>query len=95
MKKLITNSEIKGVIEAPASKSIAQRAIIAALLARGKTSIKHLTPCDDTLAALNIAQQAGCHITHVGNDYEINSPGPVISPFPMKFPAGNRAYLPA
>lgn len=44
MKKLITNSEIKGVIEAPASKSIAQRAIIAALLARGKTSIKHLIP---------------------------------------------------
>ncbi len=93
MKKLITNSEIKGVIEAPASKSIAQRAIIAALLARGKTSIKHLTPCDDTLAALNIAQQAGCHITHVGNDYEINSPGAGNLTLPDEISCGESGLL--
>ena len=93
MKKLITNSEIKGVIEAPASKSIAQRAIIAALLARGKTSIKHLTPCDDTLAALNIARQGGCHITHVGNDHEINSPGAGNLTLPDEISCGESGLL--
>ncbi|QDV07395.1 3-phosphoshikimate 1-carboxyvinyltransferase [Planctomycetes bacterium Poly30] len=52
-------SRVAGVIAIPTSKSIAQRAVVAALLARGTTRIEGLPPSDDVLHAIRSARAAG------------------------------------
>lgn len=52
-------SRVAGVIEIPTSKSIAQRAVVAALLARGTTRIEGLPSSDDVLHAIRSARAAG------------------------------------
>jgi 3-phosphoshikimate 1-carboxyvinyltransferase len=59
MKKRIVPSGVSGVIEAPASKSYAQRAVAAALLAPGTSTLDGLTLCDDTEAAIRVAGALG------------------------------------
>jgi len=51
------------MIQLPPSKSIAQRAIAAALLADGTSVIENFSTCNDTAAALRIAQDLGAIIT--------------------------------
>ncbi len=55
-------SEVKGSISAPASKSITQRAIAAALLADGESTIVNPSYCDDSLAAMSIATGLGAKV---------------------------------
>lgn len=62
MKRITSPSTISGVIHAPASKSMMQRCIVAALLADGQTRIKNPSLCDDTRAALIIAEQLGASV---------------------------------
>lgn len=50
-------------ITIPCSKSIAQRAIVGAILAKGKTILKNFSLCNDIIAAMNIAKQLGCKIS--------------------------------
>jgi len=59
MKKLVQPSEIKGSISAPASKSMMQRAIAVAALAKGRSVLNNYTPCNDSDAALEIARKLG------------------------------------
>lgn len=47
-------------ITAPASKSYAQRALVAALLARGKTTLNGISSCEDTDAVIKILESFGC-----------------------------------
>jgi 3-phosphoshikimate 1-carboxyvinyltransferase len=63
MKRIISPSTINGAIHAPSSKSMMQRCIVAALLGEGQTSIMNPSLCDDTLAALRIAEQLGAAVT--------------------------------
>ncbi len=63
MKRIISPSTINGAIHAPSSKSMMQRCIVAALLGEGQTSIMNPSLCDDTLAALRIAEQLGATVT--------------------------------
>ena len=49
-------SYLKGKVEAPASKSLTQRAIAAGLLAHGTTVIHNPSFCNDSLAAIRIAE---------------------------------------
>lgn len=56
-------SYLKGKIEAPASKSLTQRAIAAGLLAKGTTVIRNPSFCNDSLAAINMAGALGARIT--------------------------------
>lgn len=93
MRKLITATDIQGVIEAPASKSITQRAIIAAMLAKGETTLNHLTLCDDTEAALNIAKSVGCHIEQDQMSYHIKSAGAGRLTFPKDIFCGESGLL--
>ena len=51
----------------PASKSFAQRAIIAAALADGTSHLKGYTPCGDNEAALQVARNLGAEISQEGN----------------------------
>lgn len=67
MEKTAIRSEVSGEITAPSSKSYAQRAIAAALLADGESILTNMTLCEDTGAALDIAYNLGAEIEQ--NDY--------------------------
>ncbi len=55
----------------PASKSFAQRAIIAAALADGTSHLRGYTPCGDNEAALQVARNLGAEVTQDGNELTI------------------------
>ncbi|GAB0474855.1 3-phosphoshikimate 1-carboxyvinyltransferase [Alistipes indistinctus] len=71
MKTTIHKGRIAGCITAPASKSYAQRAVAAALLAGGETTLTHLDLCNDTRAALDVARRLGASVSHEGTTYTI------------------------
>jgi 3-phosphoshikimate 1-carboxyvinyltransferase len=62
MERCVEPSTIKGQIKAPASKSMTQRAIAAALLADGQSIICNPSYCDDSLAAMSIACGLGARV---------------------------------
>ena len=62
MKKSITPSIVEGRVEAPASKSMTQRCVAGALLAKGRSRILNPSTCDDALAAIRIARSLGAEI---------------------------------
>jgi 3-phosphoshikimate 1-carboxyvinyltransferase len=63
MKKSIKPSKIKGSVKAPASKSMLQRAIAAALLAETPTKILNPTYSNDAKAALGVIKALGAQVT--------------------------------
>lgn len=69
MQKTIIPSPISGVTQAPASKSFTQRAVAAALLCRGTTTILKPSHCDDSLAALNMARGLGAEVIQGSDEY--------------------------
>ncbi len=62
MNRLIIPGEVQGEIEPPSSKSYAQRAIAAALLAEGTSVLSGVEMCDDTAAALRVVQALGAKV---------------------------------
>ncbi len=62
MERSFDPSAINGTIKAPASKSMTQRAIAAALLAEGQSIIRNPSYCDDSLAAMSIAVGLGAKV---------------------------------
>lgn len=66
---------IKGNVVVPSSKSIAQRAIIAASLAKGESDIRGLSYCKDTLSAINVAKQLGSSVVQQDDMVSISSLG--------------------
>lgn len=75
MTRSVSASEVNGTVIAPASKSVAQRAIVAALLANGTSKLCNLTLCNDTEAALEVAKTLGASVEVKGYDYYITSKG--------------------
>ncbi len=63
------------VIEMPASKSFAQRAIIAAALAHGTSHLSGYSPCGDNESALAAARKLGAKVTVQGSSLEITGIG--------------------
>ena len=59
----IKPSSLKGIVQAPTSKSSMQRACAAALLAKGKSVIYHPGHSNDDKAALDIIKRLGAEIT--------------------------------
>jgi 3-phosphoshikimate 1-carboxyvinyltransferase len=72
MERYVDPSAIKGVIKAPASKSMTQRAIAAALLTDGQSIIHNPSYCDDSLAAMSIAVGLGARVEPSQNELKIN-----------------------
>ena len=72
MERHLEPSAIKGTIKAPASKSMTQRAIAAALLADGESVIHNPSYCDDSLAAMSIAVGLGARVEPQPNQLKIN-----------------------
>ena len=61
----------------PASKSFAQRAILAAALAEGTSHLYGYTPCEDSEAALQAARSIGAGVDQDGTTLTITGIGPV------------------
>jgi 3-phosphoshikimate 1-carboxyvinyltransferase len=59
-------SAISGIVNAPSSKSAMQRYIAGALLADGVTRINSPSFCDDSMAAIDIAEALGAEVTISG-----------------------------
>jgi len=62
MKKTVKSSGVQGELNAPTSKSYAQRAVAASLLAPGTSELHHMDLCDDTAAALEVARRLGAKV---------------------------------
>lgn len=62
MERSVEPSQVNGTVKAPASKSMTQRAIAAALLSDGETIIRNPSYCDDSLAAMSIAAGLGARV---------------------------------
>ena len=75
MKVTIQPSQLKGIIQAPASKSSMQRACAAALLSKGTTIIHNPGHSNDDKAALDIVQRLGAKVTNVSGELSVVSEG--------------------
>ena len=58
----VPRGQIAGVVAPPCSKSYAQRALAAALLADGETVLRNLDFCDDTLSAIRVIETLGATV---------------------------------
>jgi 3-phosphoshikimate 1-carboxyvinyltransferase len=62
MDKVVIPGAVEGAVDPPSSKSYAQRAIAAALLAEGSSVLSGIEMCDDTAAALRVVQALGARV---------------------------------
>lgn len=62
-------------ITIPCSKSISQRAILAAALAKGISVLENFEPCNDSLGALKVIKSLGAKVEINGTTLTIESPG--------------------
>ena len=62
MDKSVPRGHLSGVVTPPCSKSYAQRALAAALLAKGETILRNLDFCDDTLSAIRVIETLGAKV---------------------------------
>ena len=67
MDQTITRSRIKGRLTPPCSKSYAQRALAAALLAEGRTTLRNIEFCDDTRSAVRAIELLGAKVEREGD----------------------------
>jgi 3-phosphoshikimate 1-carboxyvinyltransferase len=70
---------VKGKIVVPASKSDAQRAIIAASLANGKSKISNCGTSEDVLHVLKACELLGAKVESIGSDSYIISGGKYVN----------------
>lgn len=63
MKAEASKSNIRGKVKAPSSKSAVQRYIACALLAEGTSTLSVVSMCDDSLAALSVAEALGAVVS--------------------------------
>lgn len=75
MERIVAPAPVKGILEAPSSKSLTQRAIAAALLSDGESTILNPSYCDDSLAAMSIAVGLGAKVEPFAKELKINGAG--------------------
>ena len=66
MEKTIHPSQVSGEVRPPCSKSYAQRALAAALLSDGATTLSNIELCDDTRYAMNVITGLGASVRQTG-----------------------------
>jgi len=66
MEKTIHPSQVSGEVRPPCSKSYAQRALAAALLSDGETTLSDIELCDDTRYAMNVITGLGASVRQTG-----------------------------
>jgi len=77
-------SETKGIVVAPPSKSMTQRAIAAGLLSSGTTVIHNPSFCNDSLAALRMVQALGASVVRDNFTVTLDSGKPPDSPLTLE-----------
>lgn len=83
MEELLKTGEIKlgyslkdMASQIPCSKSVAQRAILAAAFAKGESVLSNFEPCNDIVGAVKVIEQFGCKVGYgENNELVINSDG--------------------
>lgn len=65
----------KAALEIPCSKSIAQRAVLAAALAKGTTVLKNFEPCNDIMGAVEVIKALGAEVSLEGTTLTVKSNG--------------------
>ena len=65
MDRSVPPGEIQGELTPPCSKSYAQRALAAALLAEGESTLRNIELCDDTRSAMRCIEALGADVTVV------------------------------
>ncbi|MDR1054456.1 MAG: 3-phosphoshikimate 1-carboxyvinyltransferase [Prevotellaceae bacterium] len=78
MIQIINPSTINGTIQAPASKSIVQRVLAAALLSNGSSTLTGFTTCDDAEAAIGIVKSLGAIVTQNNRIVNVSGNAPRI-----------------
>lgn len=86
MKITIHPSQLKGIIQAPASKSSMQRACAAALLSKGTSTIFNPGHSNDDKAALEIIQNLGAKVEMQNGELIVESKG--VSPITNEINCG-------
>ncbi len=71
---------VRRTLRMPASKSFAQRAILAAALAEGTSTLYDYSPCDDSESALALARSLGAVVEQDGTTLIITGIGPLTEP---------------
>ncbi len=59
---IFENIEVPTSVTIPCSKSVAQRAIVAAALCRGTSVLRNYAPCNDIDGALDVVRSMGCEV---------------------------------
>ena len=81
-------------LEMPASKSFAQRAIVAAALAQGTSHLAGYSPCGDNESALAAARKLGARVTVKGSELEITGIGAFENCLSIsEMPVGESGFL--
>jgi 3-phosphoshikimate 1-carboxyvinyltransferase len=75
MERSVEPSFVSGLVKAPSSKSMTQRAIAAAMLADGESQILNPSYCDDSLAAMSIAVSLGARVEPEADKVKITGSG--------------------
>jgi 3-phosphoshikimate 1-carboxyvinyltransferase len=71
----IRPSRISGRIDAPGSKSMMQRAVIAAALAKGESVLRNPSFCDDALATMRVVESLGAKVKKGMDEVTISGGG--------------------
>ncbi len=62
MDRVVCRGRVSGCVIPPSSKSYAQRALAAALLAEGRSVLRNIDFCDDTLSAISCIETLGAKV---------------------------------
>lgn len=80
MERYVEPSLLTGKVNAPASKSMTQRAIAAAILSNGESIIHNPSYCDDSLAAMSIAIGLGARVEPQARELKVTGTGILKEP---------------
>ncbi|HSX04040.1 MAG TPA: 3-phosphoshikimate 1-carboxyvinyltransferase [Rhabdochlamydiaceae bacterium] len=93
MKLSIHSSKLSGSIQIPSSKSHTLRAIVFALMAKGKSVIHHPLPSPDTESMIHAAELMGAKITRFEHHLHIEGVGGKLLPPDDVINAGNSGQV--
>lgn len=68
MDRVVCRGRVSGCVTPPSSKSYAQRALAAALLAEGRSVLRNIDFCDDTLSAITCIEALGAKVERTAAD---------------------------
>ncbi len=78
-------------VKIPTSKSIAQRAIVAAMMAPGESTLTNYRPCEDSESALALIRSLGTKVTKDGTTLKITGSG--LTDIPDTIFVGESGFL--